>query len=147
MLPPFNALGDLPAGIHPATLANVLDRLGGGTPQRVAVGQRLERIHRIATATGHLARLLVFGSFVTDKPEPRDLDVFLLMDDGFDASQVTGEAALLFDHSAADAHFGASVFWLRRLTAWGGEQSVIEFWQSKRDGGQRGIVEVIAENP
>jgi len=147
VLPPFNALGDLPAGIHPATLAEVLDRLGGGTPQRVAVGQRLERIHRIATATGHPAQLLVFGSFVTDKPEPRDLDVFLLMDDGFDASQVTGEAALLFDHSAADAHFGASVFWLRRLTAWGGEQSVIEFWQSKRDGGQRGIVEVIAGNP
>ncbi len=30
----------------------------------------------------------------------------------FDLSEVTGEARLIFDHAAAQAHFGASVFWL-----------------------------------
>ena len=64
---------------------------------------------------------MVFGSFVTDKPEPNDLDVFLLMEDTFDASTVEGETRLLFDHAAAQATFGASVFWLRRLAAWEGE--------------------------
>lgn len=34
----------------------------------VAVGERLERIYHVAAATGHLARFIVFGSFVTDKP-------------------------------------------------------------------------------
>jgi hypothetical protein len=34
---------------------------------------------------------VVFGSFVTDTPQPNDVDVFLLMDDNFDASQFTGE--------------------------------------------------------
>jgi hypothetical protein len=28
----------------------------------------------------------------------------------------------------------------------GDVESVVEFWQTKRDGGQRGIVEIIEEN-
>ncbi len=47
-------------------------------------------------------------------------DVFLLMEDTFDMGQLTGEARVLFDHAAAQAHFGASVFWLRRLAAFRG---------------------------
>lgn len=75
------------------------------------------------------------------------MDVFLLMEDAFDITRLTGESRLLFDHTAAQAHFGGSVFWLRRLAAFGGEQSTIEYWQCKRDGSQRGIVEIIPEEP
>ena len=103
---------------------------------------RLARIHRVAQATGHLARFVIFGSFVTSKSEPNDVDIFLIMGDAFDASQLRAEARLLFDHGAAQAHFGASVFWLRRLAAWPDEQTAVEFWQVKRGGGRRGIVEV-----
>jgi hypothetical protein len=45
------------------------------------------------------------------------------------------------------AHFGASVFWLRCLAAWEGEQAAVEYWQAKRGGGQRGIVEITPEAP
>ena len=31
---------------------------------------------------------------------------------------------------------------VRRPAAFGGEQATIEFWQTKRDGGRRGIVEI-----
>jgi hypothetical protein len=85
--------------------------------------------------------------FVTDKPEPNDVDVFLLMEDSFDVGLIVGEARLVFDHAAADAHFGASVFWTRRLASFGGEQAAVEFWQTKRDGGLRGIVEIESESP
>jgi len=115
--------------------------------QRIAVAERLERIYRLAFATGQLSRLVVFGSFVTDKRDPNDVDVFMVMQDTFDASNLRGETALLFDHAAADAHFGASVFWVRRLAAMGGEQAAIEYWQMKRGGGQRGIVEIVGEMP
>jgi len=57
------------------------------------------------------------------------------------------EAALVFDHSAADAHFGASVFWVPRLATFGGEQAAVEYWQVKRAGGRRGIVEITEEIP
>jgi len=60
----------------------------------------------------------------------------MLMEDGFDASQLEREAALLFDHPAAQSYFGASVFWVRRLAALGGETAAIEFWQTKRAGGR-----------
>lgn len=66
------------------------------------------------------------------------------MDDDFDVSKVTGEAAILFDHLAAQNYAGASVFWLRRLAALGGEQAAIEDWQYKRDGARRGVVEITA---
>lgn len=146
-LPPLTPIGDLPLGVHRASLPEVLDRFGKGSRQRMAVGERLERVYRLARDTGHLARFVVFGSFVTDQREPNDVDVFLVMDNTFDAAALRGEAALLFDHAAADVHFGASVFWVRQLAAFGGEQPMVEYWQAKRGGGQRGIVEIVEETP
>jgi hypothetical protein len=67
------------------------------------------------------------------------------MADAFDASHLMGDARLLFEHGAAQAHVGASVFWVRHLAAWQGEQAAVEFWQVKRSGGRRGIVEIISE--
>ena len=141
-LPLFTESGDLPLGVHRAALHEVGERFGAGTLQRRRVFLRLERLYALARATGHLARMIVFGSFVTTKPEPNDVDVFLLMADSFDVSVVTGETRLLFDHLAADAHFGASVFWLRRMAALEGEQAAVEYWQVRRDGQRRGIVEI-----
>lgn len=146
-LSPLYPSGDLPPGIYPATLAETLQRFGGGSVQRKTVALRLERIYHIAQGTGHLARCVVFGSFVTSKLDPNDVDVFLLMEDSFDFDQLTGEARLLFQHAPAQAQFGASVFWLRRIATFLGEQATIEHWQIKRDGGQRGIVEIIGETP
>jgi len=104
---------------------------------------RLKRIYALVKGTGHLARFILFGSFVTAKPAPNDVDIFLLMENSFDAGQVSGETAILFDHSAAQNYFGASIFWVRRLAALEGEQATVEHWQIKRDGGKRGIVEVV----
>jgi hypothetical protein len=142
-LPHLTENGELPLGVHPASLREVLDRFGVGSDQRKALALRLARVHRVAQASGHLARFVIFGSFATSKVDPDDVDVFLLMDDAFDASDLSGAASLLFDHAAAQAHFGTSVFWLRRLAAWPDEQTAIEFWQLKRGGGRRGIVEVV----
>jgi Family of unknown function (DUF6932) len=146
-LPPFTAHGDLPPGIYHATLAEVLERFGSGSPQRMLVGLRLERIYNVAWATGCLARCVIFGSFVTAKPLPNDVDVFLLMEDTFDVSQLTGEAQLLFEHAMAQTRFGASVFWLRRLAVLEDEQTTLSHWQITREGYHRGIVEITPELP
>jgi uncharacterized protein DUF6932 len=146
-LPPFAASGDLPPGLHRATLSEVLERFGSGSSQRTLVGLRLERIYNVAWATGHLARCVVFGSFVTAKSVPNDVDVFLLMEDTFDVTQLTGEARLLFDHTVAQTRFGASVFWLRRLAVLDDEQTTLSHWQITREGHYRGIVEIIPELP
>jgi hypothetical protein len=95
-LPPIAETGDLPHGVYRASLQEVVDRFGQATAQRKLVAMRLGRVHELAAATGHLKRFIVFGSFVTAKPEPNDVDVFLLMDDAFELEQVTGEARLVW---------------------------------------------------
>ncbi|MDQ3132733.1 MAG: hypothetical protein M3Q99_18440, partial [Acidobacteriota bacterium] len=105
--------------------------------------QRLVRIYKLAVGTKHLKRFIVFGSFVTEKLYPNDVDIFLLMNDEFDPEKVSGESAIIFSNLAAQEYEGASVFWLRSFAAIGGERNAVEDWQYKRDETQRGIVEVI----
>lgn len=141
--PAFDNEGDLPVGVHQATLTEILQHFGTGTEHRKLVGQRLERVFMLAHSTGKVARFIVFGSFVTSKPVPGDVDVFLLMEDSFDVSQVLGEAALVFDPQKTQEVFGASVFWICKQGAITNEQEAVEDWQFKRDNSRRGIVEVI----
>lgn len=144
-LPSFNDEGDLPKGLHAAAIDEVLARFGGGAPQRRVVAQRLQRIHQLAMATGQVYQFIVFGSFVTSKAAPNDVDVFLLMNDTFDLNGLSGEAGIIWNHASAQAHFGASVFWMRRLSAFPNEADAAAHWQIRRDGGRRGIVEIVVE--
>ena len=126
--PAFNSNGDLPTGLHRATLEQVCQHFGV-TPRRAIMAERLTRIYRLAQATGYLARFVIFGSFITDKSEPEDVDIFLLMEDSFDVRTVSNEARLVFDHGAAQNSLGASVFWIRRAAALGGEEATITYWK------------------
>ena len=144
--PEFDDDGALPVGIHRATLSEVLKHFGIGSLQRRVVAQRLVRIYDLASGTGHLARFIIFGSFITAKPDPNDVDVFLLMEDSFAPQQLSGETEIIFDHLAAQEYEGASVFWLKKSGAIGGEQRAAEDWQIKRDKARRGIVEVIGRD-
>ena len=141
--PKFSKSGDLPRGIHKASLSDVFEHFGKGNFKRAILAQRLDRIYDLVVGTGQMARFIIFGSFVTDKPNPQDLDIFLLMEDTFDIRQVTGKARIIFDHMVAQNYEGASIFWLRRMAALDGEEAAIEHWQIKRDGKKRGIVEVL----
>lgn len=141
--PDFDKNGDLPVGVHQGTLAEVIDHFGTESVQRRLVALRLERIYKLAYTTEQVARFVVFGSFVTAKAEPEDVDVFLLMEDAFESQHVQGEAGIVFDHLAVQNLEGASVFWIRRQAAIDGEQAAVEYWQIKRDKTRRGIVEVI----
>ena len=142
--PPLNEQGDLPVGVHSATLGEVIERFGKSSSCRAALVRRLDRIYPLVRGTNGLARFILFGSFITAKDAPNDVDIFLLMADSFDVSKITGEAAVLLDHLAAQNYEGASIFWVRLAGASGGEQAAIEDWQIKRDGTRRGLVEVTA---
>lgn len=144
-IPPFNDRGDLPAGIHAASLDEIVARFGQSTTQRQLVGLRLCRIYELALATGCLARAIVFGSFVSQKPDPNDVDVFLVMDDAFEVAALPSNQRLVFENASAQSHFGASVFWVRRMAAYPSEEEAVSGWGIKRDGTVRGIVELSKE--
>jgi hypothetical protein len=142
-LPAFNEFGDLPEGSHPATLDEVVARFGAGSSQRQAVTDRLRRIYRLAMAAGELDRLLIFGSYVSDVDEPNDVDVILVMRNEFRSEECPAESLVLFDHERADRELGASVFWVRPDMLLGEPlEQFLAFWQTKRDGRRRGVVEI-----
>jgi hypothetical protein len=142
-LPEFNEFGDLPEGKHIASFADVLARFGSGTAQRKAVTQRLQRIYDLALATGRLDRLIVFGSYVSDVPKPNDVDVILVMRGDFRSQDAPAECSVLFDHARANDELAASVFWIRPDMLLGEPlEQFLAFWQTKRDGRRRGIVEI-----
>ena len=104
---------------------------------------RLARIHDLAERTGHLARFIVFGSYVTAKEDPNDIDVVLVMDDEFRLEACPQESRALFDHGTAQQQLGASIFWLRPgMLLLEDVGSFVKHWQRTRDGGVRGIVEI-----
>ena len=142
-LPPFNDKGELREGVHRATMDEVIAKFGGGTSQRRAVTARLLRIYTLAKATGHLERLLIFGSYVTTNPNPKDVDIVLIMRDDFQVGACGGQTRKLFDHVSATEEFGASVFWMRpSMLILETLDDFINHWQIKRDRTRRGIIEV-----
>ena len=142
-LPNLNHDGELPEGIHQATIDEVVARFGSGTEQRIIVTERLQRIYQLAKATGHLQQLLIFGSYITAKPKPNDIDVVIIFDDNFDMTVCSEDVKKLLNHQQAATEFGASVFWIRPSLLF--LETIDEFiagWQVKRDGTRRGIIEV-----
>ena len=145
-LPELDSYGDLPIGVHQASLDEVIARFGHGTSQRQLVTTRLLRVLKLAEGTGKLERFIIFGSYVTAKPNPNDVDIILIMRDDFREPECDEETAPVFHHLRAQAELGASVFW----TAPCGVlletvDQFIEHWQVKRDHSRHGIVEVIRE--
>jgi predicted nucleotidyltransferase len=112
-LPQLNRAGELPEGVHQATIDEVIAQFGSGTSQRQAVTARLRRIYHLARATRKLERLILFGSYITAKHDPNDIDIILVMRDDFDVHACDEESQKLFDHPRAAETFGASVFWIR----------------------------------
>ena len=142
-LPNFNNQGELPEGVHPATLDEILARFGAGTHQRQAVTARLLRLYHLVKATGKLERFIIFGSYITAKAEPNDVDIFLVMAEDFNVDDQTGETREAFSPLRAQRQFEASVFWVSRGTSLANIDGLVAGWQTKRDLTRRGIVEII----
>lgn len=146
LLPEFNAAGDMPPSVYRVTLSAVITRFGHGSLQRALLAERLTILYQTALSTGKVAHFIVFGSFVTSKIAPNDVDIVILMQDDFDAKTLDPKTAMLFDHAIAQNYEGASIFWVRKMAALGGVKQFIQDWQRKRDGTLRGIIEVIPDD-
>jgi hypothetical protein len=145
-IPEFDSAGDLPLGVHHAWLDEVITHFGHGTPRRRLVTSQLLRVYELASGTGKLERFIIFGSYVTAKPDPNDVDIILVMRDDFRLSESDEATAPVFHHLRAQAELGASVFWTApRGVLLETVDQFIQHWQIKRDHRRRGIVEVIPE--
>ncbi len=78
MIPEFNDDGYLPPGIHPATLDEIASCFGQESEMRQAEMESLRWLVGLARRAG-VQRIVVNGSFATDKYEPNDVDCVLLI--------------------------------------------------------------------
>lgn len=81
MIPPFEHSGYLPAGIHPATLAEIDARFGRESEIRRVQMESIRWLVDLAVDAG-VERIVLNGSFVTDTIEPNDVDCVLLFAPG-----------------------------------------------------------------
>ena len=143
MLPLPNEDGELPPGVHVAGWEEIEQRFGSGGKRRVRALATLKRLHELASLTGSLRGFYVFGSFVSAAPEPRDVDVVLIMSARFRVEDCPPESRSLFSHAQAEARYGASIFWVRgKGVTDAAMPEFLRVWQTKRDGTLRGILEV-----
>ena len=133
MLPPFDEYGNLPPGIHSASLNEIADHFGHGSVEREVEIRELMELIGWARQHG-VRRLIINGSFVTKKRQPNDVDVVLLPE-----SSDMGQAAMI-DFEPPQWPF------LQILVA--ADEADLECWATgdfgtDRQGRAKGVVEVI----
>lgn len=142
MLPEFTPEGDLPIGVHLTDLEEFQSHFGKSTPRRVWLLGRLQARVSLAASTEKLRRVFVWGSFVTTKPSPKDLDLLLIMDDDFEVERIAPIAQPIFDSVKAKLLFESDVFWARASIG----EEILDLWletyQISRSFRKRGIVEL-----
>jgi hypothetical protein len=142
VLPELTAEGELPPGVHVADWQEFQSRFCHSSPRRVWLASRLQALIALAATNGRLRRLFIWGSFVTAKQSPRDLDLLLIMDEDFEVDQLAATAQAAFDSVRAKLLFESDVFWARSSIG----PEMLELWlstyQTSRSFRKRGIVEL-----
>ena len=142
VLPGFTSEGDLPSGVHVVNWQEFEARFGAATSRRIWLFARLQSLVGLAATTGKLRRVFVWGSFVTTKPAPGDLDLLLIMAEDFEVEQIAMPAQAVFDSVQAKLRFESDVFWARASIGEEVLQLWLETYQTSRDFRKRGIVEL-----
>lgn len=96
----------------------------------------------LVESTGKLEHLFVWGSFVSAKEFPNDVDLLLVMSSDFQLADVPGACQIVFDYVSARIRFQADVFWSKASIG----EDLLRLWldtyQTTKDFKRRGIVEV-----
>ncbi len=144
MIPNFNDIGNLPAGMHQATWEEFYERFGY-TPHRRKLLDGLELAMRQLRDVGCKC-IWVDGSFVTAKERPGDYDACFL-EDGMDDWPIIELKTCFLDSTSE-----------RQLKRYGGEffsstlivgsddkiprRKYLEYFQSDDDDIPKGIIEI-----
>lgn len=131
MIPAFDNMGYLPAGVHLASLDEIDVRFGCNSELRRVQMESVRWLVDIAKRAG-IVRIVLNGSFTTDALEPNDVDCVLLAGTDFPRDQ------------AADEELVAGLPFLQcSIVAEADFREIVDrFFASDRDGTIKGMIEV-----
>jgi hypothetical protein len=132
MIPAFEDNGYLPPGIHRATLEEIEARFGTESELRRVEFESLTWLIDLVRRAG-IQRLVIDGSFVTERFEPNDVDCILLI-----APDQPHDPAVLDEIDEGLPFLDMHLAELSEFTL-----LVEQFFATDRDGIPKGLVEVI----
>ena len=139
-LPPFDPHGDLPEGLHQTDITEFFARFGSGTIQRERVAARLRQAFELVQPLGIISRVIIWGSFITAKPEPADADILWVTLAEFDRGRLAVQVDILFDPVLAKRLYGIDVLFIPEGSAY--LATLLDALSVTRALTRRGLVEV-----
>ena len=145
MIPPFNENGWLPDGIHDCTLQEAAERFAAfqSSDRRPQLWARFTEFMREAKACQLIEAVLVGGSFVTAEPDPRDIDLVLVVAASHDFSADLSPAQYnLLAQRRVHRRFGFDIVVAKNGS--GSFEEAIAFFQQvkQRPGMKKGILRI-----
>ena len=124
------------------TFAEISQQYGESTPRRQFLCSRLHTVIQLLAATRALRRLYLFGSFVTGKPAPRDLDCLAVMATGFTMATLSSPVLEVFQHDLCRLYYYTGVFWVTEAVGQEQIDAMLQVFSHDRHGLSQPIVEV-----
>jgi hypothetical protein len=132
MIPAFDDRGCLPPGVHGATVEETADRFGQETELRKVQMESLRWLVDEARRA-RIVRIVVNGSFVTDVPEPNDVDCVLLAPTDLGPD----------DPALADLLAGLAFISMQVVDQAGFDVFVNHLFATDRDTVSKGMIEIL----
>lgn len=142
-LPDLQSNGMLPPGIHAASLAEVTSRFGGRSAARARQARLLSQVVAAAIEYQTTKRVLIWGSFVTGKPAPADLDYSVVVSVDHDQTTIAEAHERFLLPVIAKRRYGVDAgYVLIRDFPVSVYVDRVHFVCMSRDGKPRGVVEI-----
>ena|SRR5262245_9975895 len=125
-----------------ASLDDLRLRFGTSTPRRQFLFRQLDIIIDQLRATRKLKRVFLFGSFVSGKASPNDVDLLVVMNAGFSTAQLGGKVLELFQHDVCRIRYHADLFWVTEAVGKARIDDLLEVFSRDRDGRAQSVIEV-----
>jgi predicted nucleotidyltransferase len=125
-----------------ASLDDLRIRFGTSTPRRQFLFRQLEIVIDQLLITRSVKQIYLFGSFVSGKASPNDVDLLVVMNAGFSTTQLGGKVLELFQHDVCRIRYQADLFWVTEVVGNARIEDLLEVFSRDREGRTQSVIEV-----
>jgi predicted nucleotidyltransferase len=124
------------------SLDEFAERYGASAPRRQFLFDQARMVISLLRATGQVRRVFAFGSFVSERPNPNDVDFFVVMAEGFSTSHLRGKIAEVFQNETCRIRYGVDLFWVTEAIGESHIQDMLEVFSTDRRQQHQPTVEI-----
>jgi len=125
-----------------ASLDDLRILFGTSTPRRQFLFRQLEIVIDQLLITRSVKQIYLFGSFVSGKASPNDVDLLVVMNAGFSTTQLGGKVLELFQHDVCRIRYQADLFWVTEVVGNARIEDLLEVFSRDREGRAQSVIEV-----